>query len=81
MIIWRKNYDNVHVGYMGEVRVFNVFWDGCVPKNQEKTYALTCTLPQSSQRTHYSTSEEAKQYAEVILGIWLHDAGLTEAEE
>lgn len=72
---------NAEDGYVGEWCVLRVYHDGGVPKGQEESIALTCSLPGIKDRIgHYLTVEEAKSKAEKVFVYWLGRAGLGEED-
>jgi len=60
------------VAYIGKVKVGSVEWDGARPRDDPKSYATFCTLPQIKKRLqNYETKEDAMTRVEEAVNHWL----------
>lgn len=84
MIIWRKGKGGagmpLHLGYLGKLPVFHIFWNSYSHDENEK-YRLDVSLPYTKDRRLFATEEGAKRHASILLAQWLIATGLKEDEE
>lgn len=80
-IRWKRKtaaYANGENGYLGKYVVFSLDWDSCRSKGAEiLPYILRCSLPGIKPNLGNFSQEEAKRWAEEVLGLWVENVGLT----
>lgn len=79
MIVWKRKvgrFSNGYRGYIHELPLMSVDWDGgCPPKG--KPWKLTTELPLIEiTEKHFSSHDIAKAGADVVLERWLKKSGL-----
>jgi len=64
-------------GKAGKWKVFNVFWDGGRPRDENNKFSLKCFLPGIKNGLgHFKSEEDAMSYAEKAFAYWME--GLNE---
>ncbi len=78
----QKHYNHSVQGFVGKYLAFETFYDGMASRGTQKQRALKCYL--NGIRTDLPNQlgeDDAKQYAEGVLEMWLENSGLVVKQE
>lgn len=78
----QRHYTHSIQGFVGKYLAFETFYDGMASKGTKKQQALKCYLNGIKPDLPNQIGEDdAKQYAEGVLEMWLENSGLMFKEE
>jgi hypothetical protein len=85
-LVWkdaRQQYSTKEYGYLGSVKAFAVFYNGCASKGEKgNSYCLTPLLPGFTKERYYNDDKSILQtMAEQMLEQWLVATGLELKQE
>ena len=66
-----EKYVNPHIGYIGEWKCFEYFYDSFIRKDSNLIYKLKCFLPGiKDDLGNYETEKQAKEKAQSVCDYW-----------
>lgn len=73
-ITWRPG--SLIVGAISDIRLFSIAWGGSRSEHGETTvWHLSTRLPIRLENQEFETIDQAKRYAEVVMGAFLRRIG------